>query len=224
MKRLILALCLLPNTALAYSDASSFAKDPSVETSGGGGGLFFTGSPRQHGLQCESCHVEGTNDTKLRFSALLDGEASPLFASGYQPGVLYEIEVGFEGPDLQPEAGCEGREDEPCNINGFAFEMLDARGFPQAYCVRWPRPPSPAAPPAGSNEAQARLSPTSAPSCWRTASMRPRFAGTMGHRPTASSGGPRLSTKARCTPMSQQWTVAAKSSKMGKSPAIATTV
>ncbi len=130
MKRLILALCLLPNAALAYSDASSFARDPSVETSGGGGGLYFTGSPRQHGLRCEACHIDGPTDVKLRLSALLDGEASPLFSGGYEPGALYEIEVGFEGADLQPEAGCEGMEDEPCNINGFAFEMLDAAGQP----------------------------------------------------------------------------------------------
>lgn len=127
---LIFALLLAPASALAYSDGTVFAKDPSVETSGGGGGLYFTGSPRQHGLDCAVCHVGGPTDLTLRLSALLDGEPAPLFDAGYAPGALYEIEVAFPEDRLAPEAGCEGAIDEPCDINAFAFELLDAAGRP----------------------------------------------------------------------------------------------
>lgn len=127
---LTLALCLLPAVGLAYSDATSFAKDPSVETSGGGGGLYFTGSPRQHGLQCSVCHINGPEDLTLRLSALIGQDSAPLFQQGYQPGQVYEIEVEFEGEDLAPAEGCEGATDEPCNINAFSFEVLDSAGQP----------------------------------------------------------------------------------------------
>jgi len=123
-------LCLASNSAWAYSDASSFDKDPSVETSGGGGGLYFTGSPRQHGLRCQSCHIKGPTNVRLRLSALSAGEVSDLFQRGYVPGEQYEIEVEFQGDDLAPEAGCEGADDEPCNINAFALEILDDAGQP----------------------------------------------------------------------------------------------
>ena len=119
-----------PSTALAYSDGTVFSKDPSAETSGGGGGLYFTGSPRQHGLDCAVCHVGGPTDITLELSALLDGTPARLFEDGYTPGALYEIQVAFTEDRLAPAGGCEGHDDEPCDVNAFAFELLDAAAHP----------------------------------------------------------------------------------------------
>lgn len=120
----------LPSGALAYSDGSTFARDPSVDTTGGGGGIYFTGSPRQHGLDCAVCHVGGPTDIEVEISALLRGEPEDLFGLGYEPGGLYEIQVAFAEDRLAPEGGCEGAEDEPCDINAFAIELLDGQAEP----------------------------------------------------------------------------------------------
>lgn len=125
---LVGALLFLPGLAIAYSDTMSFARDPSADTAGGGGGLYFTGSPRQHGLDCAACHVEPTGEVGLRLSALLDGAEAPLFRSGYEPGRTYEIEVAFDGELLTPLVPCSAEDTEVCDLNLFALEILDERG------------------------------------------------------------------------------------------------
>lgn len=124
----IVALLSAPGMASAYSDTMSFARDPSADTAGGGGGLYFTGSPRQHGLDCAACHVEPGGEVGLRLSALLDGVEAPLFRSGYEPGRTYEIEVAFDGELLTPVVPCGVEETEVCDLNLFALEILDERG------------------------------------------------------------------------------------------------
>ncbi len=123
-----LLLFAAPSSALAYSDTGSFAVDPSSNTAGGGGGIYFTGSPRQHGLDCAACHIEAPSGTALRLSALLDGRESSLFARGYEPGQIYEIEVAFDGTNLAPANGCGERPHEPCDLNLFALEIDDTSG------------------------------------------------------------------------------------------------
>ena len=133
MRRVQVALLLAltaPSIARAYSDGTSFARDPSADTTGGGGGIYFTGSPRQHGLDCAVCHVGGPTDIELELSALLEGAPEDLFANGYQPGGLYEIAVAFTEDRLGPAAGCQGKDDEPCDINAFTVELLDASARP----------------------------------------------------------------------------------------------
>ncbi|MBI4815352.1 MAG: hypothetical protein HY791_03800 [Deltaproteobacteria bacterium] len=136
-----LSLLLQQSTAWGYSDGTVFARDPSAETSGGGGGLFFTGSPRQHGLECGSCHVDGPVGREgLRLSALLEGEPAALFTRGYAPGRVYEVEVAFEANSLTPMGGCESHEDEPCDISSFALEILDREGRPAgSFCPVEPK-------------------------------------------------------------------------------------
>lgn len=113
-------------TAFAYSDPTTFSRDPSSDTAGGGGGFYFTGSPRQHGLDCAACHIEGPEGTALRLSALLDGEEAALFDRGYEPGRVYEVEVSFDGDRLRREGECSM--DEPCDLNLFALEIVDDKG------------------------------------------------------------------------------------------------
>jgi len=138
LRRATLPLLLLflaggaARAALAYSETEAFDKDPSEGASGGGGGILFTGSPRQHGLECASCHLGGPSDIKLRVSALLVNDRSGgLFVSGYHPGVLYQIEVAFDQDRLVPKAGCRDHDFEPCNLNLFAGEILDQDAKPQ---------------------------------------------------------------------------------------------
>ncbi|MBK6686524.1 MAG: hypothetical protein IPG45_18790 [Deltaproteobacteria bacterium] len=125
---LLFAVVSAPGLASAYSDTMSFARDPSADTAGGGGGLYFTGSPRQHGLDCAACHVEPSGEVGLRLSALLDGEEVSLFKNGYQLGRTYEIEVAFDGDLLTPQAPCGAENTEVCDLNLFALEILDERG------------------------------------------------------------------------------------------------
>lgn len=131
---------LLPGVAQAYSDPMSFARDPSADTAGGGGGLYFTGSPRQHGLDCAACHIEPEGNVGLRLSALLDGEEASLFRSGYEPGRTYEIEVAFDGDLLVPSIGCSPENSDVCDLNLFALEILDEAGRTSgAFCPTAPR-------------------------------------------------------------------------------------
>lgn len=136
-----LVLLISPGVAQAYSESEAFDRDPSAEPSGGGGGMAFTGSPRQHGLSCESCHVGGPTDIGLRISTLLpNGNVGHLFDRDLLPGVVYEIEVAFDGDRLVPVEGCLDRDYEPCNLNLFAAEVLDAQGEPAgAFCSVKPR-------------------------------------------------------------------------------------
>lgn len=133
-----LALCA-PSTALGYSDTAAFARDPSADTTGGGGGIYFTGSPRQHGLDCAACHEGGPPGTALTLAALAGGDRARLFEDGYEPGQTYELEVAFYGEGLTPSGGCEGHEDEPCDVNLFALEILDGEGVATgAFCPSVP--------------------------------------------------------------------------------------
>ena len=78
----LLAALALPAPAHAYLDAASFEADP---TTGGGGGRFFTGSPRD-GYGCAVCHRGGTAPVP---------EILGLPADGIVPGTRYVIELRY---------------------------------------------------------------------------------------------------------------------------------
>jgi hypothetical protein len=82
--RLAALYVLLSNvgSAHAFSDPFSFNLTPIVA---GGGGRYFTGSPRD-GYTCKSCHSGGAAP-KLSVRGL------PL--SGYKPGRRYEVSIGW---------------------------------------------------------------------------------------------------------------------------------
>ena len=128
--KLALALLLWPTNALAYSDGTLFARDPSADPAGGGGGIYFTGSPRFHALDCAVCHVGGPSDLSLLLSALEDGSPAHLFDDGYRPGAIYEIEVAFADDRLAPPSECPRSGEEPCNLDLFALEIVDGKGRP----------------------------------------------------------------------------------------------
>lgn len=79
-------LFLAPASALAFSDPTTFDKQP---LAAGGGGRFFTGSPAD-GYTCKVCHTGG-REPKLNITGL------PL--GGYRPGVRYEVVVSWPGYD-----------------------------------------------------------------------------------------------------------------------------
>jgi hypothetical protein len=90
----VLALAALgPSMAHAYSDPATFADMVDV---GGGGGRFFTGSPRD-GYTCKVCHGGG-HDPQLLILGLPVG--------GYRPAVSYEVTVTWprESENLGLEA------------------------------------------------------------------------------------------------------------------------
>ena len=128
---MLLATMAWPLRADAYSDPNAFSRDPSAETSGGGGGLYFTGSPRSHGLDCSVCHIdESPGQSGLRISALKGKDRWRLFEEPYEPDAIYEIEVAFEKDESSPFMDCVETRAEPCNINLFGLEILDESGRP----------------------------------------------------------------------------------------------
>jgi hypothetical protein len=74
------ALLLDTSSARAFSDRFSFNLTPIVA---GGGGRYFTGSPRD-GYTCKTCHIGGQSP-KVSVRGL------PL--SGYRPGSAYEVSI-----------------------------------------------------------------------------------------------------------------------------------
>jgi hypothetical protein len=80
---LALAACILSSgSARAFQNPDNFTADP---TQGGGGGRFFTGSPRD-AYTCEVCHHSESTPTVGVFG-LPDGP--------YQPGALYRVTVDW---------------------------------------------------------------------------------------------------------------------------------
>lgn len=129
----------------AFVDPSQFlsgALPHAATLSASGEGIYFTGAPRFAGLDCASCHTEGSQRIGLR----LDADEPSLFTDGYEPGRVYELVVRLrnerEGLDYGGDTCTEASGDfVPCNNNSFALEVDDALG-PLAgqgvFCSRAP--------------------------------------------------------------------------------------
>jgi hypothetical protein len=147
----LVALVGLPATAHAFADSSQFfdqAANPHSATFGASGeGLYFTGARRFASLDCTSCHLGGPQHVGLRLNA----DDPALFASGYQPGKTYELQIVLtnESEGLKyksatctdPPAPGDSFTYVQCNNNGFALE-IDAADVPLAgpsvFCARQP--------------------------------------------------------------------------------------
>lgn len=148
----VVGLFVLPSRAHAFADAAQFFDNkstPHAATFGASGeGLYFTGAPRYASLECSSCHSGGPQKLGLRLNA----EDPTLFATGYEPGKTYQLQVELrnESKGLQYKtATCT---DTPtaddnftyvqCNNNGFALE-IDASTGPLGgagvYCAQSPK-------------------------------------------------------------------------------------
>ena len=149
---ILLALVALPSVAHAFADASQFFDQkatPHAATFGASSeGLYFTGARRFASLDCSTCHGGGPQHVGLRLNA----DDPALFASGYQPGKTYELQVELtnESEGLQyktptctdPPAPGDSFAYVQCNNNGFAVE-IDSSGGPlggsNVYCAQQPK-------------------------------------------------------------------------------------
>src|SRR6476646_865759 len=87
----IVALLLLTAPAHAFQEASQFFGGvPGSATFGASGeGVYFTGAPRFASQTCASCHTAGPQAVGLR----LNSDKTDLFAVGYTPGAVYQLQV-----------------------------------------------------------------------------------------------------------------------------------
>jgi hypothetical protein len=123
-----MGLVLVAGSALAFPSGSMFDDDPVTST--GGGGVQFTGTPRFAEGTCASCHTDGSG----RLGVRLESDDVALFARGYEPERIYQLEVVLvgetRGAELNGPARCGDLSGGfvPCNSNGFALEADDDDG------------------------------------------------------------------------------------------------
>jgi hypothetical protein len=148
---IIVALLAVPSLAHAFADASQFFDEPasphSATFGATGEGLYFTGARRFASLDCASCHEGGPQRVGLRLNA----DDPSLFATGYQPGKIYQLQVlitnesegtSYKSPSCtDPPAPGETFTYVQCNNNGFALE-IDAADValagPSVFCAQQP--------------------------------------------------------------------------------------
>ncbi|MCB9546907.1 MAG: hypothetical protein H6706_13780 [Myxococcales bacterium] len=111
--------------AAAYSSPALFDTGPSDDTTGGAGGIYYTGSPRFQGQDCSGCH-QGPRDVSIRVTSVPED----LLRQPYRPGVVYHVEVDLLR-DLRGPAACgDEHPGDACNLDLFALEIATADGVP----------------------------------------------------------------------------------------------
>ncbi len=144
------SLLALPTVAHAFADATQFFPNPTVPDSATYGataeGIYFTGAPRFASQTCASCHIDAPGRVGLHLGA----DPSALFAGGYIPGQVYELEVQLEHETEGLQYTGATCTDGPgtssgyvqCNNNNFALEVDDAGGAPLGglFCATAPDP------------------------------------------------------------------------------------
>lgn len=101
--------------AFAFHEVESFSR---TANSGGGSGMYFTGSPRFKGYDCAICHV----DAARRISIEVD---SSLMTGVYTPGLIYPITVRLVGEHRGLTSAF--------NPNTFAADFTGAAGLPVGH-------------------------------------------------------------------------------------------
>ena len=98
--------------AAAFHPGSDFDKSPGA---GGGGGIFYTGVPRERGWTCAACHVDAPGTIRLGFTGSLvtDGR--------YTPGRAYPITIELLGEHA-------GLGSPKANYNTMAIAPVDRAG------------------------------------------------------------------------------------------------
>ena len=87
----ISVLAALAGDASAYHEVRSF---PVSANFGGGGGYYYTGSPRFKGYACDLCHTGGEG----RIAVEVRSDPAELLSAGvYTPGQTYRIDVALAG-------------------------------------------------------------------------------------------------------------------------------
>lgn len=119
----VLAVVVLASAAMlgaqrarAYHTGALFGAAPGA---GGAGGYFYTGSPRERGWTCASCHVDPPGELRVSLTS-----AEGLFATGrYAASTVYSVTVRIENERLGLAAS-------RSNFNGMALTVLDGSGSP----------------------------------------------------------------------------------------------
>ncbi|HWN70652.1 MAG TPA: hypothetical protein VNM90_23590, partial [Haliangium sp.] len=101
--------------AWAYHTGATFDRQPGA---GGGGGLFYTGAPRERGWTCEACHVDPPAPVQV---AVRIAPAELIVDRIYVPGQTYDVTVTLENEQL-------GRMAARSNFNGMAMTVMDESG------------------------------------------------------------------------------------------------
>lgn len=102
--------------ARAWHTGSSFHASPG---SGGGGGLFYTGSPLDRGWTCAACHV----DPPGRLRVDIQSEPDLFVTRTYAAGQRYSVTVRMRNEELGLESG-------RSNFNSMALSVLDDDALP----------------------------------------------------------------------------------------------
>lgn len=106
-----------PSVARAYHAGAMFDRPPGA---GGGGGIFYTGSPLEHGWNCTLCHEDAPGKVRV----LLKVEPSELFQTfTLVPGQTYSFTATLDGETL-------GKSSPLSNYNTIAASFTDAKGIP----------------------------------------------------------------------------------------------
>jgi hypothetical protein len=110
-----LALLAAPAAARAFHAGNQFDKPAGA---GGGGGVFYTGAPRERGWDCTACHIDPPHTIQLDIGSM---PASLLTTGQYAPNQSYAITAKLVGE----HAGLKSPES---NYNSFTVAVLDSKG------------------------------------------------------------------------------------------------
>ncbi|MEZ4470595.1 MAG: DUF4266 domain-containing protein [bacterium] len=125
MRLIFLAVLASGGSAWGYSSPSLFDTGPSDDTTGGAGGIYYTGSPRFQGQDCSGCH-RGERAVSVRVSSVPED----LLRQPYRPGAVYHIEVDLGRDLLGPRTCGDAHPGDACNLDLFALEIDTAAGRP----------------------------------------------------------------------------------------------
>ncbi len=118
MRRILVAFLLL---LIAGHDAQAYIGPPifaQPALSGGGGGMYFTGAPRQKAYDCTVCHVGGAHTIGANVTIVPDDGSAPT-PGVYTAGKSYAITLALTGEHLGLGAAR--------NVNTFLAEIDDDR-------------------------------------------------------------------------------------------------
>jgi hypothetical protein len=112
----LVSLALGATHARAWHTGRTYADPPGA---GGGGGYFYTGSPRERGWTCATCHVDAPRELRVTISS-----PEGLFSSrSYVPGTTYSVTVRMNEELL-------GLGATRSNFNSMVLTVLDDAGDP----------------------------------------------------------------------------------------------
>lgn len=100
--------------ALAFHAGSMFSKAPGA---GGGGGIFYTGSPRDKAWNCKACHTEAAEMIQIH----LDADQGLFSSFSYEPSKVYTLTATLVGEHA-------GLGSSTANFNGMAVVVVDGSG------------------------------------------------------------------------------------------------